>query len=151
YMKPHAGSPIPAHSHLPAQSALDMIGTAFKNSNGGAANGIKVHFDVGANYPGDEFVIPATKAAAIPLARGGDIIDEIPCVPDLSPMPPKQPHNCEYINYPGTVSWKKGFWALKQTYFERPKKQTGAPDWDEERKDIFHYAVFAHALALPRW
>ena len=57
--------PVPAHSHLPTQAALDKVGDAF------LAKQIHIHFDVGANYPGNPYVIPANKGV-----RGGDSIDE---------------------------------------------------------------------------
>lgn len=119
------------HNHLPTQAALDNVGAAF------AAKGIKLHFDVGANYPGDPYVIPSANA------RGGDIIAETSCGAVQTPT-------CLFPAFPGTVAWKDGFQLI------RDGKLTGSiasttPHFDHNRKDIFHYALFAHALGLPKW
>jgi hypothetical protein len=62
----------------------------------------------------------------------GDAIPETACSPG-----PTQ--TCLFHDYPGTVGWKYGFRKIKSNHF------------DASLKDIFHYALFAHALGLPRW
>jgi len=62
----------------------------------------------------------------------GNAIPETACSPG-----PTQ--TCLFPDYPGTVGWKYGFRKIKVDHF------------DPARKDIFHYALFAHALALPKW
>lgn len=112
--------PVGPHSHLPSKVALDRVGDAFKNAPA-APNGpgpINVHFDVGANYQGDPYVIPAA------YARGGKAIPETACDPSLEP--------CQFPDYPGTVGWKAGFQKIKLLNFDR------------NRKDIFHWSLFAH-------
>lgn len=58
-----------------------------------------------------------------PYNAGGDIIPEVP--------------TDQFTGYSGVVGWKTGFRALKDQYFRH------------NRKDIFRYVVFAHALGLP--
>ena len=62
----------------------------------------------------------------------GDAIPETACSPG-----PTQ--TCLFPGYPGTVGWKYGFRKIKANHF------------DASRKDIFHYALLAHALGLPKW
>ena len=111
------------HSHLPASAALKMVGDAFQ------AQGIKVHFDAGNAYPaGTPYVIPAGQFQF----GGGEAIDESATC--------SQGQNCQFPNYPGTISWKTGFRFIKNAHFDEPV-----------RKDIFHYVLFAHALGIPKW
>jgi hypothetical protein len=118
------------HTHLPTQAALDKVGAAFKGK------GIQIHFDVGNHYQGDQYVVLSN------LARGGDALPETPCGLMQSPT-------CLFPSFPGTVSWKDGFQVIKNggTFGGAPLP----PHFDHNRKDMFHYVVSAHALALPRW
>lgn len=140
---------VPGHSHKPTQGALDMVGDAFK------AQGINVHFDIGGNYqtawtagcpapPGsalcDPYIIPAAHSGG-----GGEALSEY-CATDPAPCVPGA---TQFPDYPGTVTWKSGFNFIKN----------GAPGnvpplpahFDHNRKDIFHYVLFAHTLGLPKW
>jgi hypothetical protein len=123
---------VPAHSHLPSQAVLDKVGNAFKKQ------GINVHFDVGNNYQnGDPYVIQATQASL----EGGNQILETACNPNNS--------YCLFPNFAGTVGWKLGFLRIKNG---DPSASPPLPAYfDHSRKDIFHYAVFAHTMGLPRW
>ncbi|MBZ5643476.1 MAG: hypothetical protein LAO19_12000 [Acidobacteriia bacterium] len=120
----------PAHSHLPTLDALQKVASAF------SAQGIKVHYDVGNNYQPGAPATPITPIPtfiiSVPNASGGTPIVETACGAAQSPT-------CLFPAYSGTVSWKTGFEGFKNTYFSRA------------RKDSFHYALFAHALALPTW
>ncbi len=149
----------PAHSHLPSHEALKLVGDSFFKE------GIKVHFDVGNGYaPGDESN-PAKNAEAYlirgsGLARGGEAIDEMTstlCAETGAPW------DCQFKAYPGTVGWKTGFRYLKDEVLSgEPPPAPGEDDvcdapgatcdrrFDRNRKDIFHYALFAHALGLPK-
>ena len=118
------------HTHLPAQFALDQVGATF------AAKGIKIHFDVGTNYQGDAYVVPSA------VARGGDTIQETSCGFTQS-------QNCLFPNVPGTIAWKNGFQLIKNG--GASGSTTLPPHFDHNRKDIYHYALFAHALGLPKW
>ena len=115
---------VPAHSHLPTLAALQKVAATFSGQN----PPINVHFDVGNHYQLNRpaFIIPAN------LALGGNSISETPCGA-------AQTTTCLFPDYPGTVSWKTGFGPFKNTHFSH--------SW----KDSFHYALFAHALGLPKW
>ena len=169
---------VAAHSHVPAKAALDMVATAFRRaaprtrrSGGSIAGPINIHFDVGSAY---QIGLPThadcqaawqPSCAIVPLwagARGGDEIDETTaCLTDAS-----GDTSCGglFPNYPGTVGWKSGLNLLKN----QPLGYTltpGGPSleaqclaagaacvrrFDRNRKDIFRYALFAHALGLVR-
>ena len=159
-----AGSePSPAHSHLPTHTALKLVGDAFRDApvlNPNGFTGIKVHFDVGAYPPGDtadssknadEYIIRGAG-----LARGGDAIRETAtvCAPGALDDPPWV---CQFSNYPGTVGWKSGFRFLRDEVLVAPEGQDcDAPGsacerrFDRNRKDMFRYALFAHAIGLPK-
>ena len=46
----------------------------------------------------------------------------------------------QYPAYPGTVGWKTGFQLMRDDLFR----------FDPTRKDIFHYALFAHSIGMPK-
>ena len=151
--------PEPAHSHLPTPAALKLVGDAFAQ-----APSIRVHFDVGRGYAAGEavdYVIPGE------LARGGEAIDEMATV--CTPGGPDQPWVCQFSGYPGTVGWKSGFRFLRDQVVSTPAPPLAAdgtdpcdaagndgPEqpcerrFDRNRKDMFRYALFAHALGLPK-
>jgi hypothetical protein len=150
---PNAPSPTyggvikPPHTHLPAKTALNLAGDAFLN----APVPIKVHFDVGDRYQDSPYVIPAA------FARGGEAIVETAC----DATDPK----CQYPAYPGTVGWKRGFRFLRDQILSEPlpphPPMPGDEDqcdlrgnscvrrFDDNRHDMFRYALFAHFLGLP--
>jgi hypothetical protein len=153
----------PEHSHLPTLSALQMMGKAFKTApvlNPDGTFGINVHFDVGSNYqtnPPDPHIIPAT------AVKERDAIDEHVTV---CPRDPDDPRVCQFSDYPGTVGWKTGYRFLRDEFVNRnfipPPSDPDAADpcedlgsgcerrFDDNRKDTFHYALFAHSLGLPK-
>jgi hypothetical protein len=116
------------HLHIPKYSALSAVGQTFSN------RGINLHFDVGNNYQGMPFIIPAT------YAQGGEVVEE----KDLL-CPNAVTNKCTFSEPYSVQSFKKGFRAVKE----------GFPDLNipahfaRSRKDIFHYVLFAHALAGP--
>jgi hypothetical protein len=121
---------VPAHSHLPTIAALQSVAAAFSGR-------INVHFDVGNNYQPSSAATPLTPRPDYIIqanlgAKGGEAIDETSCGATQS-------LTCLYPDFPGTLSWKTGFGVVKSAHF------------DHSRKDIFHYALFAHTLGLPRW
>jgi hypothetical protein len=132
----YGGVVKPAHSHLPPESALNMVGEAFAN----APTPVRVHFDVGGNYqhnPPNPYVIPAS------LARGGKVISETLACPDpvngqLKECAPNQMPG-QYPRHPGTVGWKTGFRFLRDELL----------GFDRNRKDMFRYVLFAHSLGIP--
>jgi hypothetical protein len=164
-----------AHNHTPSQAALDLVGDAFKNapvSNPDGVSGIKIHFDVGNQYqtiPGSHPAVADPYIVPTAVARGslGEEIGETACVSSAT-------QSCLFANYPGTVGWKSGFHALRDQSLNYPDEAsctaaetqwtqylTGAtttppatPDclrrFDHVRKDMFHYALFAHAIGIER-
>jgi hypothetical protein len=156
----YGGELKPAHSHLPDHEALKLLGDAFDRK------GIKLHIDVGDTYPTGDPVNPAKNADAYiirgtGLATGGEAIDEgvsTQCVNTTG-----APYECQFTDYPGTVGWKTGFRYLRDEVLSGPAPVPGQPDpcddlnnssclrrFDRNRKDIFHYALFAHHLAIPQ-
>ena len=111
------------HSHLPSKKALDMVASAFASGPVDGGKGIHVHFDVGNNYqsPPDAAIVPAAVASG-----GSPISESTTCT-----------SNCAFPNYPGTVGWKTGFRFIRDQHFAY------------SRKDVFHYALFAHTLGIP--
>lgn len=179
YANPFQGSVSP-HDHMPSAAALAMVGDAFKRApvvNPNGSTGIAVHFDVGNHYqdsgnPAALYVIPFTHAdgtdCVLPpdasdhtfdancLARGGESIVETPCVPSAA-----NNFHCAFPGYRGVVGWKSGFRFLRDQALDDPTTPanesncTAAPNscsrrFDRNRKDIFHYALFAHALGVQR-
>lgn len=168
FMKATAGYTTPAqgtvapHDHLPARAALDRVAIAFRNAapRRGIAGPINIHFDVGNHYqapPGLQKCRaswePACAIIPAALARGGEWIEETACVATAST-------SCRFPAYPGTVGWKSAF----RFYRDQPLGDVTEPEcaeheangdvcerrFDRVRKDMFRYALWAHALGLPR-
>ena len=153
----YGGVAAAAHSHLPGPAALKLMGEAF------AAAPIAVHFDVGPGYAAGE---AAPYVIAPAYARGGEAISE-----QVTVCPPgAEPWVCQFSAYPGTVGWKSGFRFLRdQALAVTPLAGSpglpagadleafcGVPGYactrrfDPERQQMFHYALFAHAIGLPK-
>ncbi len=117
---------------------------------------INVHFDVGTRLPATAGFNRASCAtnwtidcsiiqpAASVTLQGGDEIPEAPLACTGA--------NCAFQNVPA-VSWKLGFRALRDGP-ANPADRCTADDpgcdarFHRNRKDIFRYALFGHALAL---
>jgi hypothetical protein len=145
----YGGASKPTHTHLPDPRALQMVAEASH------AQGINVHFDIGGHYQAPDIdsatgspylALPTIgtcqsawewRCAIVPasLATGGEAVDEMltVCAPDAS-----TPWVCQFSAYPGTVGWKTGFRFLRDERF------------DINRRHMFHYVLFAHALGLPK-
>ena len=153
---------LDGHSHLPLKSALDLVAWGFRRAYGtqnapragGQFGPINIHFDVGANHqpasqPSDNTCLSTNNnnwdpnCAIIPasLARGGEAINESTFIP------------LEFSDHPGTVGWKFGYRLLR----DQPKNLTEqvcliTPScerrFDRNRRYMFRYALFAHALAV---
>jgi hypothetical protein len=165
----------PAHSHLPSPAALKLVGEAFAAAPPdprviGGTPGINVHFDVGPGYdPGNEAYPYIVRDGA----RGGEAIDESSTLCSRGATAPVW--ECQFgpqpvagastltSGYPGTVGWKTGFRFLRDEVLSGPPPPApGEEDpceapgntcvrrFDRNRKDIFRYALFAHAVGLPR-
>jgi hypothetical protein len=175
YSNPAQGL-VPAHSHLPALEALHRVATVFRNAAPRLAvsGPINIHFDVGANYQAPA-VIEATglpypalptrrqcrtswqpACAIIPasLARGGEAIQETACVPGAV-------GTCQFPDYPGTVGWKSAYRFYRDQPLDPDVNESVCAEresngqacdrrFDRSRKDIFRYALWAHALGLSR-
>ncbi|HEY7534131.1 MAG TPA: hypothetical protein VH681_15275, partial [Nitrospiraceae bacterium] len=149
----------PEHTHLPTPDVLKMVGEAFQNapvSNPDGRTGINIHFDVGNTYPSgaDPFIVPSN------VARGGDVLNELDTVCQRGPEDP--PWICQFSGYPGTIGWKSGFRFFRDMPLNLTgeecdlAEQDGDPNtncervFDRNRKDMFRYALFAHALGVPK-
>ncbi len=142
----------PAHSHRPGHEALKLIGDAFATAPTGP---VAVHFDVGASYPNG----PADPYIIRTGARGGEAIDESITV--CTPGATDAPWVCQFSAYPGTVGWKSGYRFLRdqpQVLHDPPPPPGVDCDepgvhcerrFDRTRLNMFHYALFAHAVGLP--
>lgn len=153
----------PAHTHLPSQAALKLVGDAFKN----APEPIAVHFDMGNSYPLPEPGEPSAEEYLIrgASARGGEVVDEQVTV--CTPNATDPPWVCQFAQYPGTVGWKTGFRFIRDEVLSvTPPSGMAVPPpgeefcdspgytcnrrFDRNRKDMFRYALFAHAIGLPK-
>ncbi len=151
-----------AHTHAPTHEAIKKIGDMFRLapvSNPIGPMGIDVHIDLGdvSRFPsgvGDPYLIRGTDA------RGGEAIDE--SVTQCTRPANAPPWICQFSAYPGTVGWKSGFRFLRDHPLQLSDEDCAAADTDESplttcerifdrnRKDIFRYVLFAHALGLPK-
>jgi hypothetical protein len=119
------------HLHIPKIGALSMMAASF------LTHGIQLHFDVGNNYqsPKASYIVPAQ------YAQGGQVIQE-----STLECPNAQTNVCIYPNTGYAVQgWKIGFQAIKDGF---PLLNIPAY-FNHNRKDIFHYVLFGHALATP--
>ncbi len=134
----------PDHIHNPQLAALNMVGSTFKS------HGVNVHFDVGGSsaYQGQSspYIIPAK------YAHGGNVVQESVVLCKTS--------TCNFYPESGQYSvlgWKTGFDSIKNgdPYFPCPIypvnpscTPTPLPQlFAQNRKDTFHYVLFAHAIA----
>ena len=118
------------HSHLPKQAALDKAGAALSSV------GVNVHFDVGNVYKGDQYVIAN--------GSGGNSIPESATVcNDVAGAP-----LCEF---PGqaVAGWKGGYLFIKNNA-TLPGTNIPLGNFNQARRDSYHYMLFGHALGVPR-
>ena len=121
---------ISGHLHVPKLGALDAVATAFARHN------IYLHFAVGNNSQdaGKSYIVPVT------YAQGGEVIEESSLL-----CPNSKTSVCAFSEPYSVMSWKKGFEAIKNGF---PLLSIPA-HFAHDRKDIFHYVLFGHALATP--
>jgi hypothetical protein len=151
----YGGVVKPAHSHLPTHEALKLVGDMFAAAPTGRIN---VHFDVGDAYPpgpADPYIIRGAG-----LARGGEAIDESATV--CAPAAGAPVWECQFAGHPGTVGWKTGYRFLRDQVLTPVPVAPGQDDpcdlagntcerrFDETRRGLFRYALFAHAVGLPK-
>lgn len=127
------------HDHKPLLAALNTVAGVF------ATNGINLHFDVGPNYQGNQstcgnapcpFIVPSA------YASGGSDMPET--LLECSPAQQQTTHPCNYPGLP-VLSFEYGFASVR----DGNSKLGISAHFAQNRKDIFHYALFAHALAGP--
>ncbi|BCS31774.1 hypothetical protein TBR22_A09780 [Luteitalea sp. TBR-22] len=149
--------PLPAHSHLPSPQAVRLFGDMFK------ARGINVHIDLGQDYNvgtetlAEQYLVRDTVAGE-GLARGGEWLDE--GVTACTPPAGSPPWTCQFGAYPGTIGWKTGLRRVRDSVLVDPPAETpNACDlpgnscerrFDDVRRDIFRYALFAHHIGIPK-
>lgn len=138
------------HNHMPTPAVLKLVGDTLANAPpdaAGGAPGIRLHVDAGPGYHqiGPAYASTDADAYLVPthFARGGEAILETACVEDLSATPPRA---CLFPDYPGTVGWKVGF----QLYRDARIDADGRRRFDHNRRDLFHYALYAHAGGIPK-
>jgi hypothetical protein len=126
-----------SHNHLPKLPALDAVANTF------AARGINLHFDVGNYYQGSQstcgntpcsYIIPAM------YAQGGTDIDESTLVCHDTAT-----HSCAYHELYPVLSFEFGFASVR----DGNRRANIAPHLEQNRRDVFRYTLFAHALAGP--
>ncbi len=125
------------HDHMPQLAALSSVAATF------VLHGISLHFDVGGNYQGIQaacgnalcpFIVPAA------YAQGGTDIPESTLLCTDTPT-----HVCDYHEPYPVLSFEFGFASVRDG-----NKSAGiSQHFAQNRKDAFHYALFAHALAGP--
>ena len=118
------------HSHIPKLDALTAVANAF------AGHYIALHFDVGNNYQGLglPYIIPVDGCS-----QGGSDLDEstLRCAIRNATLRLHEP-------YP-VLSFKLGFTSVRDG-----NHLLNIPaHFAQNRKDVFHYVLFAHALAGP--
>ena len=125
------------HDHIPQLAALSSMASVF------STNGISLHFDAGNNYQGAQagcgnavcsFIVPAA------YAGGGSDINESTLVCHGSAT-----HTCDYNEPYPVLSFEYGFASVR----DGNQQLNISPHFAQNRKDIFHYALFAHVLAGP--
>jgi hypothetical protein len=127
------------HDHMPQLAALNNVASVF------LTHGISLHLDVGSsnNYQGAQalcgnapcpFIIPAA------YAQGGSDIDESTLVCHDTPT-----HPCDYHEPYPVLSFEFGFASVR----DGNHLLNISPHFAQNRRDVFHYSLFAHALAGP--
>jgi hypothetical protein len=123
------------HDHMPTLNALSAVCSTFASHN------IALHFDVGNHYQGQPCIVPyKTDSHGNQLAQGGSDIDESTLL-----CPNAETSTCTYYEPYPVLSFKRGFLSVRDG---NPLLNLPA-HFSHERKDSFHYVLFAHALAGP--
>ena len=157
------------HNHLPTPAVLKLVGDSFKNAP--VTNPDGIYGDPRAFRCRDRRITPSTRLTrartptniSSPRLRreAASRSSETACVPSAT-------QTCQFPAFPGTVSWKIGF----QLYRDAPvaaadgaeltpaeedaceaSKAAGTGScrqrFDSNRKDFFHYVLYAHARGIP--
>jgi hypothetical protein len=129
---------------------------------------IQIHFDVGSNYQPPAAVTSGTCAAAatwtpdcaiIPVAGGtkSSVISEVLCTAAGTLAGSNPTAACAFPGFAGVVGWKNGERAYRDAPVDvathklacAPGQAGCEPRMPRNRKDVFHYALIAHALGAP--
>jgi hypothetical protein len=151
---------VPAHSHKPDPDALKMVADAFAMApvmNPDGSSGIKVHLDLGPDYPAAPHIISGPGARG--GTRAGEPINETACTApwdhDGDPSTPLQP--CQFPDFPGIEGWKNAYRFHRDQPLNYSSEQACVAAgslcerrFDPNRKDFFHYGMFVHGLGMPR-
>jgi VCBS repeat-containing protein len=160
----YGGVGKPAHSHLPTPAAIDLIGDAFGKApvaNPDGSTGIRLHVDVGPDYPQcapDEMVDGTCAGPSFPpctpeevakhtcwstdyvvpanLARGGEWLDESITTPACDRGSDEPLWKCQFQQHPGTVGWKTGFQYIKDQILSGPPADPADPITGEDPCDV---------------
>ena len=170
-----AHSHLPSHDAIKLvgdafkQAAVDPIVASPDPSRPSDYRGVRLHVDVGPGYPAgpaDDYIVRGTDTDGVTLARGGEAIDE--AGQDCERTAGEPPWRCQFSAYPGTVGWKTGFRFFRdQVIGGQPSPAPDEEDpcdapgndgpgqacerrFDRNRRHAFHYALFAHAVGLPK-
>ena len=147
------------HSHLPGHEELKLVGDAFKGS--GTEDRIRIHFDVGPNYPlgnpvdpkynAEEYLVPRN------LARGGRVIDEAITLCAAGATDPE--YVCQYSlsgaspfgdnAWAGTVGWKTGYRFLRDEIFSVTPPLPPTLPADKTPEDYCNTLVPSQQAAFP--
>lgn len=129
---------------------------------------IAIHFDVGTNYPPAANLTSAACAVATTWtpdcaiisaaagAKSGRIAETL-CTQAGTLAGSSPPEKCAFPGFSGVVGWKSGARAYRDAPVDIATHgvacvagQAGCePRMPRNRKDIFHYALHAHALGYP--
>src|ERR1700733_12607314 len=125
------------HDHIPPLASLSTVASTF------ALHQISLHFDIGNNYQGAQsacgnalcsFIVPEA------YAQGGhdDAESTLVCKNTAT-------HTCDYNEPYPVLSFEYGFATIRDG-----NQSIGIPaHFAQNRKDAFHYMLFAHALGGP--
>ena len=126
-----------AHNHIPKLAALDAVAKTF------GPRGVNLHFDVGPNYQGNQLLcgnLPCSYIVPTTYAQGGSDLDESTLVCHDTAT-----HPCGYHQPYPVLSFEFGFASIR----DGNQRAGISAHFAQNRKDVFHYALFAHALAGP--
>jgi hypothetical protein len=165
------------HDHRPSEEGLKMVFAAFKNAGINAHFDVGANYQPASTPTCDPAawtfecaIVPWSSDPNTSPARGGETIVETACSASAACDPLVTELGTEgheqFWNFPGTVGWKRGYQYYRDAWVadadgaqlsdeaEVACEATPTPAsckrhrFDPNRMDIFHYALWAHALGL---
>jgi len=148
-----SGDVVGGHTHKLSEAVINNIASVFESaaprrnpadSSQTETGPIKIHIDIGSNYPTNPNTVHGTNA------KGGQEIEETAaCAAGTT--------TCQFPGFKGVVGWKVGFSAIRDQPLnysgEVACAQAGAAcnrRFDEIRHKAFRYALLAHAIGVPQ-